>query len=265
MLRTQPFLIFLIFIVALAFGGGAYPLKSGTYPTIVNAQTPPQISRWYAPVARDTVATYPEANNTPHSRPYVLSSGGNTLTFDTDPTWCAGCDPVPNFITYSQCPSNPYPPPDPINGYRGGWVACDCNQPNCVNPNPPAWVGNFAPGTKVLLVDGWYLEISFASPISEVGFQVQSVVYERQRYTVHAFNGSTDLGSILIDDIWDTYSSTPLADGHAPFIGIRANCGSVITKIQVSGSFDIFGPYFASGPVYFGSYSTAIPAIPPSP
>lgn len=256
MLRTQPFLIFVIFIVALASGGGAYPLKSGTDPTIVNAQTPPQISRWSAPAARDTVATYPEPNNTPHSSPYVLSAGGNTVTFGI----CAGC----TLVIYAQCQSNPYPPGDPINGNRGDYVICDCNVSNCVSPNPPAWVGNFAPGTKVLMQNDFSIDLSFASPVSEVGFHVQSAWYQRQRYTIHAFNGSADLGAILIDDIWELNQSTPSADGSAPFVGVRANCGNVITRIQVSNSVDIGGTGFGIGPVYFGSYSTAIPAIPPS-
>src|SRR5215831_8598977 len=237
-------------------------------------QTPPAVVRWFGPSARDSVVSYPEATDTAIVHfPYVRTVNGNTISFDNTGGAGRSCYPNvgcedPALGVFIQCSNCPYSLNGPPYTWQGNYVVCHCDTGDCVSRVNRSWVGNMTAGVKVLSVYGSPLVITFSTPVSEVGFQAQDTWYTRQQFTVVAYNGATALGTIVVDDENGFRMSTPAADGHAPFVGVRASCGSVITSIQVSAGDGPPGSnidgWFGIGPMSFGSFSVAVPPIPPS-
>jgi len=110
--------------------------------------------------------------------------------------------------------------------YNGRPVPRPCN-------DPIMWAGHFLSGTKVLHIHGSQVEIRFSSPITEIGFPAQLGIYRdtdwtgSHKYTITAYNGEVSLGSVeYYNDDPNVSFSSHSADGRAPFIGVRAICGT---------------------------------------
>jgi hypothetical protein len=217
-------------------------------PACGGAQEPPSgIVQTFGPGERDTIAIYPQADGTVYEvpTPYVLSAGGNTLNFGTE-----------LYGIYKQCAVGmPINTPNTWGSWLGGYAIGNCATGK--------FAGNFLPGTKVLVQ--FYpvpIDITFANPVSDVGFEAEVIWWHWQAFQLTAFNGSTELGTIIVGGNGVSLSA-PAADGLAPWVGVHATCGNVITRVQVIMT-QGYEWGFGIGPVSFGSYSVAIPSIPPT-
>ncbi len=123
-------------------------------------------------------------------------------------------------------------------------------------------VGNFAPGTKLLYtntntvggIDGGGLgpiDIAFSVGVAEVGFRAQNDFVGPESFFFSVFNGGALLGDFCADGI-----SGQVGNDTTTFLGVRATEGDVITQLIVTGVSGV--PYapdndFAIGPVSFTS------------
>ena len=176
-----------------------------TYAGAVQLFTPGQLN------PGDTTAIYPQPPFTDVAAPYVLTAGGNTLTFTRT-----------NGTTFTRR--------DQGNG----------------------WAGNFAPGTTLLWTNtnvSAFIDISFATGVGELGLKAQTDFFGAETFTFEAFNGATSLGIFTVSG-----TSTSNGDDAAPFLGVRATGGDVITRLRVINTVASSNPGdFAIGPVTFGA------------
>jgi hypothetical protein len=117
------------------------------------------------------------------------------------------------------------------------------------------WDGNF-PNGDYLLYNGGYgpITLTFASPVSFVGFQIEAGSWGSFSSQITAYNGGNSLGSSTVNGT----SSGP-GDGSAPFLGIQDTVAE-ITSIQIDG-LTANGPAedFAIDTVYLSAPSTPTP------
>src|SRR6266496_4992147 len=160
----------------------------------------------------DTTAVYPQPAITTVPAPYVLAIGGNTLTIArTGGTTFSRVDQLPGL----------------------------------------GWNGNFAPSTRLLWTGGTvtaFMDISFATGVSEIGLKAQADFFGPETFTFEAFNGATSLGLFTVSGTSDSN-----ADDSAPFLGVRATGGDVITRLRVINTVASSNAGdFAISPVTFG-------------
>src|SRR6266550_594426 len=167
----------------------------------------------------DTTAIYPQPAITNVAAPYVLTAGGNTLTFTrTGSSTFTRVDQVPGL----------------------------------------GWNGNFAPSTHLLWTNTTptsFIDISFATGVGEIGLKAQADFFGAETFTFEAFNGATSLGIFTVSG-----TSNANGDDSAPFLGVRATGGDVITRLRVINTVAVSSPGdFAISPVTFGAGQTPVP------
>lgn len=121
------------------------------------------------------------------------------------------------------------------------------------------FTADFAPGTPLLVPQSTdFFDINFASGVTEAGLQVETGYTGFLGIeTITAFDGATQLGQWSVSG-----TNNGAANGSAPFLGVRAGGGDVITRLRISNVVpDVpeFAFYFGFGPVTFGSPANAVP------
>ena len=124
------------------------------------------------------------------------------------------------------------------------------------------WNGLFTAGTMLLTpIDRRSgatspITITFASPVTEIGLQVEAERPVPTLFSVTAYNGSTpEL----------TLSLTSPTNGFLGFVGVLANGGDTITSLAISSTDpdpqnSFYDNYFAISPVTFGFTATPVPS-----
>lgn len=166
----------------------------------------------------NTVAVYPEPVGLLPTGSYTLAAGGNSLTF------------VHYYFERVD---------------QGNFVAGQ------------DFPGNFAPGTRLLRTAnepsgaGLPLDIYFATGVGELGFQWAEHVIGIEELELTAFDGTENLGTFSFVGF-----NNDRADNSAPFAGVRALNGSVITHVRLTprSSADML-----LGSISFGPPATAVP------
>jgi hypothetical protein len=172
--------------------------------------------------ASNTVAVYPEPVGLLPTGSYSLAAGGNTLTF------------IRHYFERLD---------------QGGFVS------------GRYFPGNFTPGTRLLRTAnepsgaGLPIDIYFAAGVGELGFQWAQHVIGLEVLELTAFNGAVNLGTFSFAGL-----NNDRADGSAPFAGLRAINGSVITHVRLT---PLSTADLLLGPISFGPPVAAIPE--PSP
>ena len=114
------------------------------------------------------------------------------------------------------------------------------------------WSGNFAPSTRLLWTGAnptSFIDISFATGVGEIGLKAQADFFGAETFTFEAFNGATSMGIFTVSG-----TSNSNGDDSAPFLGVRATGGDVITRLRVINTVATNNPGdMAIGPVTFGA------------
>ena len=114
----------------------------------------------------------------------------------------------------------------------------------------------FSTNTQLLFASGNFgasapVTLSFATPVLEVGFNLEEAAFGDYVIRFTAFNGATSLG---------TFTASGNDPDRLSFVGAAATAGDVITSLLIS---DDQGNDLAFGPIAFGT-STEPPPPPPS-
>jgi len=166
----------------------------------------------------------------------------------------ADLSPADTTMVYPGAPNTVLPSPLTL--------AADANTLTLISPfgyfrrsaQGTGFTADFLPNTPLLVPQSSsYLDITFASGITEAGLQVQTgYVSSFGSETLTAYNGSTTLGSWTI-----SARNNGTGNGTAPFLGVRATDGDLITRLRVSnrvGGTEL-DYYFAVGPLTFAAAS----------
>jgi len=121
----------------------------------------------------------------------------------------------------------------------------------------------FSNGTPILFAAGLSnagkngsapITLTFANPITEVGFNAEE--FDAGPYTISftAFDGATDLGTFTANGC-DPASAGCGGPGTLSFEGLQANGGDAITSLIISDTFENIG----LGPITFGGTRVPVP------
>ncbi len=113
----------------------------------------------------------------------------------------------------------------------------------------------FPLGTNLLYAAGYYgsdapITITFASPVTEVGFNAEEFANGPYTMSFTAYNGATNLGTFTSSGCDPDPGPCTPSSGVLSFEGVQTSGGDVITSITIS---DGNGNDIGLGPVTFGT------------